>query len=63
MIDNAMKELEDWVGNNHTELADWAKDARSLTEEFKAGDLSEDEYLELMKILNAVKRYLMPLTH
>ena len=56
MIDNAIKELEEWVGNNHTELADWAKDARSLTEEFKAGDLSEDEYKELMEDLKRSKK-------
>jgi len=51
MIDNAVKELEEWVGNNHTELADWASDAKSLTEQFKAGGLAEDEYLELMEDL------------
>ncbi len=51
MIDNAVKELEEWVGNNHTELADWASDAKSLTEQFKAGGLAKDEYLELMEDL------------
>ena len=43
-----MNELKEWVGNNHTELADWAKEAESYTNDFKAGNLSEDEYKELM---------------
>jgi hypothetical protein len=51
MIDNAIKELEEWVGNNHTELADWAADAKSLTEDYNAGVLAKDEYLELMEDL------------
>ena len=51
MIDNAIKELEEWVGNNHTELADWAADAKSLTEDYNAGALAKDEYLELMEDL------------
>ena len=45
---DAMNELKEWVGNNHTELADWAKEAESYTNDFKAGNLSEDEYKELM---------------
>jgi len=56
MVDNAIKELEEWVGNNHTELADWAADAKSLTEDFKAGHLSEDEYKELMEDLKRSKK-------
>lgn len=51
MIDNAVKELEEWVGNNNTDLADWAADAKNLTEQFKSGALSEDEYKELMEDL------------
>jgi len=51
MIDNAIKELEEWVGNNHTELADWANDAKLLTEDYNAGALAKDEYLELMEDL------------
>jgi len=51
MIDNAIKELEEWVGNSHTELADWAAEANSLTAQFKAGALAKDEYLELMEDL------------
>ena len=43
-----MKELQEWVGNNHTELADWAKEAEAYTNDFKSGALSEDEYKELM---------------
>ena len=35
MVDNAIQQLEEWVGNNYTELADWAKDARTLTEDFE----------------------------
>jgi len=56
MIDNAIKELEEWVGNNYTELADWATDARTLTEDFKKGYISEDEYLELMSDLKRSKK-------
>ena len=45
---DAMKELQEWVGNNHTELADWAKEAEAYTNDFKSGAMSEDEYKELM---------------
>lgn len=56
MIDNAIKELEEWVGNNYTELADWAKEARGLTLDFESGGLSKDEYLELMGDLKRSKK-------
>ena len=56
MVDNAIKQLEEWVGNNYTELADWATDARTLTEDFKKGYISEDEYLELMSDLKRSKK-------
>ena len=49
---DAMNELKEWVGNNHTELADWAAEAEAYTNDFKAGNLSEDEYKELMEDLN-----------
>ena len=45
---DALNELKEWVGNNHTELADWAKEAEAYTNDFKSGSLSEDEYKELM---------------
>jgi len=48
---DAMKELQEWVGNNHTELADWAKEAEAYTNDFKSGAMSEDEYKELMEDL------------
>ena len=50
MID-PIKELKEWVDNQHTELADWAADAESYTEQYKAGDLEKDEYVELMEDL------------
>lgn len=53
---DAMKELKEWVGNEHTDLADWAKDAENYTEMFKAGDISEDEYKELMEDLKRSKK-------
>jgi len=56
MVDNAIKQLEEWVGNNYTELADWAKDARTLTEDFEKGYISEDEYKELMGDLKRSKK-------
>ena len=52
---DAMKELQEWVGNNHTELADWAKEAENYTNMFKGGELSEDEYKELMEDLKHSK--------
>jgi len=45
---DAMKELKECVGNNHTELAGWAEEAENFTNMFKNGELSEDEYKELM---------------
>ena len=45
------KELKEWVDNQHTELADWAADAEAYTEQYKAGDLEKDEYVELMEDL------------
>lgn len=50
MID-PIKELKEWVDNQHTELADWAADAEAYTEQYKAGDLEKDEYVELMEDL------------
>jgi predicted glycoside hydrolase/deacetylase ChbG (UPF0249 family) len=52
---DAMKELQEWVGNNHTELADWAKEAENYTNMFKGGEISEDEYKELMEDLKHSK--------
>jgi len=52
---DAMKELQEWVGNNHTELADWAKEAEAYTNDFKSGAMSEDEYKELMEDLKRSK--------
>ena len=52
---DAMKELQEWVGNNHTELADWAKEAEAYTNDFKSGAMSEDEYKELMEDLKHSK--------
>ena len=52
---DAMNELKEWVGNNHTELADWAAEAEAYTNQFKSGDLSEDEYKELMEDLKHSK--------
>ena len=48
---DAMNELKEWVGNNNTELADWAADAEQYTNDFKSGAISEDEYKELMEDL------------
>jgi len=48
---DAMQELKEWVGNNNTELADWAAEAEAYTNDFKSGALSEDEYKELMEDL------------
>ena len=45
---DAMKELQEWVGNNHSELADWAKEAENYTAMFENKEISEDEYKELM---------------
>jgi len=52
---DAMQELKEWVGNNNTELADWAKEAENYTNMFKGGELSEDEYKELMEDLKHSK--------
>lgn len=52
---DALQELKEWVGNNHTELADWAAEAEAYTNDFKSGDLSEDEYKELMEDLKHSK--------
>ena len=52
---DALQELKDWVGNNYTQLAGWAADAEALTEQFKAGALSKDEYKELMEDLKHSK--------
>ena len=52
---DAMKELQEWVGNNHSELADWAKEAENYTNMFKGGEISEDEYKELMEDLKHSK--------
>jgi len=52
---DAINELKEWVGNNHTELADWAAEAEAYTNDFKAGNLSEDEYKELMEDLKRSK--------
>ena len=52
---DALNELKEWVGNNHTELADWAAEAETYTNQFKSGDLSEDEYKELMEDLKHSK--------
>ena len=52
---DAMKELKEWVDNNHTELANWAEEAETYTNQFKAGDLSESEYKELMEDLKHSK--------
>ena len=50
-----MNELKEWVGNNNTELADWAADAEQYTNDFKSGAISEDEYKELMEDLKRSK--------
>ena len=52
---DAMNELKEWVGNNNTELADWAADAEQYTNDFKSGAISEDEYKELMEDLKRSK--------
>ena len=52
---DAMKELQEWVGNNHSELAGWAEEAENYTNMFKGGELSEDEYKELMEDLKHSK--------
>ena len=46
-----IKQLKEWVDNQHTELADWAADAEAYTEQYKTGDLEKDEYVELMEDL------------
>ena len=46
-----IKQLKEWVDNQHTELAGWAADAEAYTEQYKAGDLEKDEYVELMEDL------------
>ncbi len=50
MID-PIKELKEGVDNQHTELADWAADAEAYTQQYKDGDLAQDEYVELMEDL------------
>jgi|TARA_R110000796_G_scaffold42971_4_gene105788 hypothetical protein len=46
---NVEKELEEWVGNNNTELANWAGDVLSLKKQHDSGALSTDEYKELLE--------------
>ena len=52
---DAMKELQEWVGNNHTELADWAQEAETYTIQFKNREITEDEFKELMEDLKHSK--------
>ena len=69
MVDNAIKELEmspEAVDDFITQVVELtfeqrnriyqAFDAKSLTEDFKAGHLSEDEYKELMEDLKRSKK-------
>lgn len=50
-----LDELKSWVGNNNTELADWAAEAEAYTNQLKNGDISKDEYKELMEDLKHSK--------
>ena len=48
---DAMQALKEWVGNNNADLADWAAEAESYTNDLMSGAMSQDEYEELMEDL------------
>ena len=46
---NVEQELEEWVGNDNTKLANWAEDVLNLKKQHANGALSDDEYKELLE--------------
>ena len=50
MSDNVLNDLSGYTDIKNKQLAEIAQQAKSLTEDYNKGDLSADEYKELMKI-------------